>query len=293
MHPFAMLASLLAMAPDHPEWGPPPPVAPFTHDYLPSDRVVTELVFPVIGKCRWRDDYNVDRDANRHTGIDIRAPKMCPIVAPISGVLGMKPQTFWIYSRDGWAVLGTHLNDDNLGTHDHAGDRDVMFAPGLVAGQYIQAGQFIGYVGESGDATAPHLHFELYVPGPGPSMDRIRDPYPSLKSARVLTHPIGLIPSPEDRPAEGQIRVEGCVRRVDADRKRLTLILAAKETPTGTVTAINQIRYLQLHLSDQEADSLGGWKAIADLPAWQTIGAYLPFRGGIVGTDPVRVTLGP
>lgn len=290
-----MLAGLLLLliAPDHPEWGPPPPVAPFTHDFLPDQRVETGLVFPVIGKCRWRDDYNVERGPNRHTGIDIRAPKMSPIVAPISGVLGMKPQSFWIYSEDGWAILGTHLNDDNLGTHDHLADRDLMFGPGLVPGQFVQAGQFIGYVGESGDATAPHLHFELYMPGPGPTMDRIRDPYPSLKAARVVTHPVGLIPTPEDRPLLGQIRFQGCLRKIDPNQKRITLILAAKETAAGTVTAIDTLRYLRLTLTDQMAASLGGWPFLASLPPSRTLGAYVSESGKLADSYPAKLTLGP
>src|SRR5438046_1207676 len=97
-----------------------------------SERVVIPLVFPVLGPSQWIDGYNENRGKCRHTGIDIRAPKMTPIVAPFAGRIGIKRMSFWIYGDDGWAMLGTHLNDDDFGRHNHLGNRDIMFAPDLV-----------------------------------------------------------------------------------------------------------------------------------------------------------------
>ncbi|MGH7657016.1 MAG: M23 family metallopeptidase, partial [Gemmatimonadales bacterium] len=39
------------------------------------------------------------------------------------------------------------------------------FASGIRSGSHVSQGQTIGYVGESGLATAPHLHYEFRVNG--------------------------------------------------------------------------------------------------------------------------------
>lgn len=257
----------------HPEWGPEPPVAPYGPENLPAEHVVIPLVFPVLGKPRWGNSYNENRGAFRHTGIDILAPKMTPIVAPFGGVLGMKKESFWIYNDNGWITLGTHLNDDNLGTHDHRGSRDLMFAPNLVPGQRVYAGQFIGYVGESGDATAPHLHFEIYAPGPGPTMGRVRNPYSSLKAAKILSAPV-VIP-PAEHPAANEIRFDGCVRKVDLSRRLITLILVDKELPSGETFATARVRYLRVELPNALVNSCGGWGTFASLPPSTLVGVFL------------------
>ena len=67
--------------------------------------------------------------------------------------------------------------------------------PGITVGARVEAGQVIGYSGDSGNAEGnhPHLHFELRDPSDVPV-----DPYPSLLAAEVSPKlapvcPVGLV----------------------------------------------------------------------------------------------------
>ena len=68
---------------------------------------------------------------------------------------------------------------------------------GIVPGAEVEAGQLVGWVGDSGNAedTDPHLHFELHRPN-----DKAIDPQKHLLAATVLDEPIG--GSPKKAPPE-------------------------------------------------------------------------------------------
>ena len=291
--PIAFIVAAIAIETSHPEWGPEPPVAPYTHARLPGERVVVDLIFPVLGPCRWSDTYDVERGAHRHTGTDIAASKMTPIVAPFSGILGLKRESFWIYGDSGWAMLGTHLNDDDLGTNNHRATRDAMFAPDLVAGQHVEAGQFIGYLGASGDATGPHLHFEIYTPGSGSTLPRIRNPFPSLKHARMIAHPTAVLPQADQKPDPGELRLQGCVRKVDPAKGEVTIILAAKQLPTSEAIPITAVRYVTLRPKPEAIERIGGWEGLQRLSPTTTVGFYIPLADGVSGADVRRILISP
>jgi len=278
---LALSAALIGLIPlvkatQESTWGFPPPVAPYGMDNLPAEHVVLPLIFPVLGPSRWVDGYGEKRGAFLHTGIDIRATKMTPIVAPFAGRLGMKTMSFWIQAENGWQMLGTHLNDDNPGKHDHAASRDFMFAPDLYPGMHVCAGQFIGYVGESGDATAPHLHFEIYAPGSEKIQGRIRNPFPSLKSAQIIKSPRIELPNAKDMPGKGDVRIQCCIRKIDPAAGKLTVIVVAKQTPSGAVTPLTTVRYLTLRINPVAIEGLGGWDKLKQLPNYSSVAIYLP-----------------
>lgn len=90
-----------------------------------------------------------------HTGIDLAAPAGTPIYAAKAGRVEVA----------GWSSVG-------YGFHvvlDHGGGLETLYAHmsriAVRAGQWVEAGQVIGYVGSTGWSTGPHLHFEVRVNG--------------------------------------------------------------------------------------------------------------------------------
>lgn len=87
-----------------------------------------------------------------HTGIDIDAPYGTPVRAAADGEVS-------------GAAMGAGYGREVVLDHGH----DVrtvyghLSAIAVVAGQRVTRGQVIGYVGESGRATGPHLHYEVRV----------------------------------------------------------------------------------------------------------------------------------
>jgi peptidoglycan hydrolase-like protein with peptidoglycan-binding domain len=155
------------------------------------------LTFPVAGANRYGDHFWYPRGDRYHHGIDIMADKMTPVVAATDGVI-----TYWngsgnpawiakygrcctlrVTSDDGWVTKYIHLNNDSAGTDDGQG---WGIAPNIELGTRVQAGQLIGWVGDSGDAedTPPHVHFELVDPN-----GVIVDPYLSLRAAETGVAP--------------------------------------------------------------------------------------------------------
>jgi murein DD-endopeptidase MepM/ murein hydrolase activator NlpD len=133
------------------------------------------------------DDYHYRKPSGRlHEGVDIFAARGTPVLATADGVVartGHNPDMSGYYivitHDNGYETKYMHLNNDNPGTDDGQGGEAAAFAPGLGAGTRVEAGQVIGYVGDSGNAegTQPHVHFELLKNGEHTS------PYPGLQSS--------------------------------------------------------------------------------------------------------------
>lgn len=91
-----------------------------------------------------------------HRGIDFAAPVGAPIMAAGDGVVeaidvrGGYGLYVRLQHRDGYETVYAHMS---------------RFARGLRAGQRVEQGQTIGYVGSSGASTGPHLHYEVLVNG--------------------------------------------------------------------------------------------------------------------------------
>ena len=90
-----------------------------------------------------------------HAGIDYPGSRGTPVAAAAPGRV-----TFAGWSAGGWGRLVTIR---------HAGSTRTMYAHlsqvGVRVGQWVEAGQRIGRMGSSGEATGPHLHFEVRIRG--------------------------------------------------------------------------------------------------------------------------------
>lgn len=112
-----------------------------------------------------------------HTGVDWSAPVGTPIVAAGTGTV-IKAEWTSGYGR---RVEIQHANG-YVTTYNHMNG----FARGIVKGVRVTQGQVIGFLGSSGLATGPHLHYEVAVNGSYVDPMRIRVPRGRVLDGRLL-----------------------------------------------------------------------------------------------------------
>jgi murein DD-endopeptidase MepM/ murein hydrolase activator NlpD len=90
-----------------------------------------------------------------HTGIDFAAPIGTPIYATADGVIDHLDVSFSGYGKKveidhgfGYRTRYAHMHGFTVRN-----------------GQHIKRGELIGYVGNTGLSTAPHLHYEVFING--------------------------------------------------------------------------------------------------------------------------------
>jgi murein DD-endopeptidase MepM/ murein hydrolase activator NlpD len=91
-----------------------------------------------------------------HQGIDFGAPLGTPIFAAGSGVIEQ------IGEVNGY---GNYIKLRHNGTYETAYGHISRFASGMKRGTKVKQGEVIAYVGATGRATGPHLHFEVLING--------------------------------------------------------------------------------------------------------------------------------
>jgi hypothetical protein len=154
-----------------------------------ASKVPDHIIFPVVGKAQYVDDFGAPRSGGAHQGNDIMAPKRSPAVAAEGGKVKYWTTSasagcmLYLYGDSGTTYLYIHLNNDVTLRNDNRGKCVKGTAYTVKNGAKVAAGQQIGYVGDSGDANggASHLHFEVH-PGGGKAVS----PYPYLQKANKL-----------------------------------------------------------------------------------------------------------
>ena len=160
-----------------------------------ADPVVRAICFPVTEPVSYTDDFGAPRVGHAHEGNDLMGKRLYHIVAPANGVIvdlrgpgtGDGTSGYSLRMRDdqGWYFAFLHINNDTPGTDDGKASFNQAFAPGMAVGRRVWAGEWLAYMGDSGNAeeTAPHLHFEMRSPAANTWQAEAVSPYLSLQSA--------------------------------------------------------------------------------------------------------------
>ena len=120
---------------------------------------------PVDAESSFFDDWGDGRSGGRrHQGVDMVADRGAPIVAAVAGSAEFKfsgagGKSVWLTTDAGNKFFYAHLDD-------WAGES-----------REVERGEVIGFVGSSGNAGGPHLHFEIH-PGGTPE-----NPFPRTDQA--------------------------------------------------------------------------------------------------------------
>ncbi len=115
---------------------------------------------------------NSDYIGGDHYGNDLFGQEGTPVRAVVSGIA----------VRVGWNSVGGNrvTIEDSCGWQYYAAHLETI-APGLTAGESVEAGEIIGTLGDTGNAagTHPHVHFSVYPDG---DYEAGIDPFPYLQT---------------------------------------------------------------------------------------------------------------
>jgi murein DD-endopeptidase MepM/ murein hydrolase activator NlpD len=177
-------ASLVIVAPPTTAPAPVvvPPASPVTLPVeagvpTPAQSVAAGAVFPVAGPHSFggpENRFGAPRGTHTHQGQDVLSAEGTPVVAPLAGTIA------WTSYQEGgagyYAVEHTSVGLDFMFAHCQAASLAVS------VGEAVVAGQTLCRVGQSGDATTPHLHFEMWVGGWQAASGHPIDPLPYLEA---------------------------------------------------------------------------------------------------------------
>ena len=126
-------------------------------DYRDGNAPTGKFQWPTNGKISSRFGTRTSKttgNSRMHKGMDLYASLGTPVIAADSGQVisaeydGGYGYCLLVYHGGGVATFYAHLSGFNVG-----------------AGQFVEKGQVIGYVGSTGYSTGNHLHFEVRING--------------------------------------------------------------------------------------------------------------------------------
>jgi murein DD-endopeptidase MepM/ murein hydrolase activator NlpD len=160
-----------------PQPAPPSGSSPEAGVPTPAQSAADGAVFPVAGAHSFggpENRFGAPRAGHVHEGQDVLTAEGTPVVAPLAGTISTTS-----YQAGGagyYAVEHTAVGLDFMFAHCKAGSLAVS------TGQAVSAGQALCQAGQTGDATTPHLHFEMWVGGWQAEGGHPIDPLPYLEA---------------------------------------------------------------------------------------------------------------
>jgi biotin carboxyl carrier protein len=160
---------------------PVPPVAPEPGVPTPAQLAADGAIFPVAGPHNFgnaENRFGAPRNGYFHQGQDILTAEGTLVVAPLAGTI--LAASYQAGGAGYYAVEHTGVGFDFMFAHCKAGSLAVT------VGQAVTAAQTLCLAGQTGDATGPHLHFEMWVGGWQAASGHPIDPLAYLEA---LEHP--------------------------------------------------------------------------------------------------------
>lgn len=117
----------------------------------PGRAVLPSFMWPVDGRITSRFGW---RSSGFHFGLDVAAPTGTPVRASAAGII-----TYASY-RGNYGLL-VEIDHGNACYTRYAHNSRVLVS----VGQKVNRGDSVSLVGATGDATGPHVHFEIIVNG--------------------------------------------------------------------------------------------------------------------------------
>lgn len=138
------------------------------------------MIIPVVGveRAQLRDTFSEGRAGHIHDALDIMAPRGTPVVAAVDGTI----RKLFTSGRGGLTIY----------EFDETSTRSYYYAhldryANIAEGDKVHRGEVIGYVGSTGNASTPHLHFAIAVLDPAKRWWKgtAVNPYPELMERGV------------------------------------------------------------------------------------------------------------
>lgn len=120
----------------------------FSYDYT-LVRNDGPMISPIAGSWVLTGRFGDDRGSHLHQGIDLAAPEGTPVLVVAAGIVTLSS------SINGGNEIYLAGDDDRLYYYAHLSGYAVS------SGQRVAQGATIGYVGNTGRSTGPHLHFQV------------------------------------------------------------------------------------------------------------------------------------